>query len=68
MNSVRAEINILNEYLNQEKKFNVKSVKVIENSGDFDFIIKFPQFNDYDSTVTIQVPSKFNFKYFLNFT
>ena len=60
MNSVRTEINILNNYLNQEKKFTVKSVRVIENSGDFDYIIKFPQFNDYEATVTIQVPSKFN--------
>ena len=58
MSTVKAQITILNEFLNKEKKFNVKSVRVIENTGEFEYIIKFPQFNEYDSTVTIQVPGK----------
>lgn len=55
--AIKKEINYLNAYL-QANKFNVNSIRIMENSGEFAFIIKFPQFNEFDTTLTLQVPGK----------
>jgi hypothetical protein len=62
MNSIKTEITVLEDHLKQSN-FNVSSVKVLENVGECDWIIKFPQFNDFNVTITLQVPSN---NFFLN--
>ena len=57
MNSTKTEITVLNDYLKQSS-VNIKSVRVIQDAGEFEYIIKFPQFNDFETTITIQVPGK----------
>ena len=54
---VKFAINYVNLYL-QSINANPNKVKVLENVGEFSYIIKFPQFNDFGVTITLQVPSK----------
>ena len=42
------------------KDLSLPSTKVLENVGDSSYVLKFPQFEDYELKLTIQIPADFN--------
>ena len=36
-----------------------KSLKILENVGEYSYVVKFTQFNEYDLNLTLQIPGKY---------
>jgi hypothetical protein len=51
---IEKQITTLNEYL-KTTNASPSSVKVLDNIGDYSHILKFPQLNDFNVTLTLQV-------------
>lgn len=48
----------LEELLNYLKHSESKPVKILENIGEYLYVIKFTHLNDYDLNLTLQLPGR----------
>ncbi len=56
--SIRTQLAELANHI-QKTDQNLPPVKILENIGDYSFVIKLNQFQKFNINLTIQVPSKY---------
>jgi len=56
--SIKAQLAELTNHIQTQTGNSLEPLKILENIGDYSFVIKFNQFKKFNINATIQVPCK----------